>query len=316
MVKLLQFLDRDFASGEPPKAFKTFHLIFLFSFLVFAIVLSIILYKSRSEKVTRLVVGLSWMVLVVVEIFKQIYATGHIDKNGKVYWTYEGAAYAIPLVLCSMPLYFIPMYLISWNKKVRKVLLDFICVYNLYGGAFVMMIYPGDVFTKNIFISFHTMIFHGTMLFIGIFLLWTQRVKMSFRTILNTFIILCMLWIVAIVGNEFFYQLHKAKKINVLVDILNISHRRPNPFAATIAQIVPGVKDWMVTAFYPLFTLMVCYTIFTVFWAAWLLIPNMIEKAWKKDRKIALQLASKKRREKLIAENFYATPAELLNTNQ
>ena len=61
----------------------------------------------------------------------------------------------------------------------KTIILDFIGVYCLYGGAFVMILYPGDVFTSTIFISTHSMIFHGAMLIIGMFLVINNIIKFS-----------------------------------------------------------------------------------------------------------------------------------------
>lgn len=266
--KLFEFLSTQFKNGEP-KLWGSFHIISLVISLTIAIILIAALWKTTKKEIaTFWILFAFWIILFTIECLKQFYAGSKIDGSGNWYWKYD-TRWSVPFVLCSMPLYFIPLYLVTYKTKMFKtIILDFIGVYCLYGGVFVMILYPGDVFTSTIFISTHSMIFHGAMLIIGMFLVINNIIKFSWKTVGFAFLIFMILWAITGIGNEIIWQLHKAGKIDFMPNLLNISHRLQNPFGDAIKNITNGkvkFSDLTIYLAYPLWTFIVSNIIYGFF---------------------------------------------------
>lgn len=109
-----------------PKPFGKFHLLVLLVIFSLTIIFTVILIKSKHKNIwvfSILLIG--WILLVILEILKQIYTGLHLKPDKKNwYWDYN-ASHNLPVFLCSMPLYFIPLYLIIRNKQVKQIILIF-----------------------------------------------------------------------------------------------------------------------------------------------------------------------------------------------
>ena len=71
----------------------------------------------------------------------------------------------------------------------------------MFAGLCVM-VYPGDVFISTIGINIQTMICHGSMITVGIYLLATGYVKLQHKTILKALCVFASAATVAIILNE------------------------------------------------------------------------------------------------------------------
>lgn len=306
--KLFELLSTQFKNGEP-KLWGSFHIISLVISLTIAIILIAALWKTTKKEIaTFWILFAFWIILFTIECLKQFYAGSKIDGSGNWYWKYD-TRWSVPFVLCSMPLYFIPLYLVTYKTKMFKtIILDFIGVYCLYGGAFVMILYPGDVFTSTIFISTHSMIFHGAMLIIGMFLVINNIIKFSWKTVGFAFLIFMILWAITGIGNEIIWQLHKAGKIDFMPNLLNISHRLQNPFGDAIKNITNGkvkFSDLTIYLAYPLWTFIVSNIIYGFFgfvgWSA-----RKIEASAKLHYETKLQNKAMLRRKNVAKESINA----------
>ncbi len=68
--------------------------------------------------------------------------------------------------------------------KLHDALCSYLATFSLFAGLCVMF-YPGDVFIDTIGINVQTMICHGSMVAIGIYLLSTGYVKLAHKTVLK-----------------------------------------------------------------------------------------------------------------------------------
>ena len=171
-----------------------------------------------------------------------------------------------------------------------------------------MILYPGDVFTSTIFISTHSMIFHGAMLIIGMFLVINNIIKFSWKTVGFAFLIFMILWAITGIGNEIIWQLHKAGKIDFMPNLLNISHRLQNPFGDAIKNITNGkvkFSDLTIYLAYPLWTFIVSNIIYGFFgfvgWSA-----RKIEASAKLHYETKLQNKAMLRRKNVAKESINA----------
>ncbi|AZZ65772.1 hypothetical protein DMC14_003210 [Metamycoplasma phocicerebrale] len=275
---------------EEPNFYGWFHLTYLIIFLKISIFLVSIIKKPNSLQ-TKLVFLVLYIPLFFIELLKQIYATG--SNFGE----YKNNTWAFPMVLCSMPLYLIPIYLAipSKHKIISNTFLSYLSIMNLWSGCFVMF-YPGDVFTKNVFISNHTMIYHGILLVLGIWTVLSQAIKYNWKNILSGYILFIIIFILIIIGNEIIYQLDINNKTDFEPNLFNMSHRYGSPLISNI-PVFKKLKPWIPTLVYPFFTILGSFIIYTIFWGFSIAIlkiqKQIIDKKLVKENKNSIKKLAK-----------------------
>ncbi|UUD35045.1 hypothetical protein NPA07_04540 [Mycoplasmopsis caviae] len=128
-------------------------------------------------------------------------------------------------------MYFVPLYLlIKKSGKIKDLVSDFTALISIYGGTFITIFSPDDVFVANIFRSIHSMIYHGCMLLIGMILIVNNFTRFKNGAfIANSYLMYVIVWSVAIIGNEIMYQVFKNNKelwLSYLPNFLSMSHRQ------------------------------------------------------------------------------------------
>jgi hypothetical protein len=88
--------------------------------------------------------------------------------------------------------------------KVHQCLMSYLATYAVFAGAAVML-YPADVFIETIGINIQTMVCHGSMVCVGIALLYSGYVKVEFKTILKALPVFATMVALAAVMNEIAY---------------------------------------------------------------------------------------------------------------
>lgn len=144
-----------------------------------ATVLLCLLYKRGKIKNPRNVVFYTALIVIALEIYKQIQYSFSYD--GSVIFDYQW--YAFPWQFCSMPMY-VGLLAGLTRGKLQSFLYSFLATFAVFAGACVM-VYPGDVFTSSVWINIQSMICHGSMIVIGVFLYYTGAVKAEHKTILK-----------------------------------------------------------------------------------------------------------------------------------
>lgn len=171
---ILEFLNTQW---EAPQAYGVFHLICFALVFVTAFVLCF-LWKKGIIRNTDRVVLITAIVVGVLEIYKQInYTFGDGSSDPYYQW------YAFPWQFCSTPLY-VGILAGLTKGKVQKCFNSYLATYALFAGLGVMF-YPVTVFTPTVGICIQTMVCHGSMIAIGIFLFYTGSVKAHYTTLLQ-----------------------------------------------------------------------------------------------------------------------------------
>ncbi len=158
---VLYFLS---AQMERPYGYGTFHLICLVTVAAVTAALCLI-FRKASAKTERVLLMSVWGLLITLEIYKQLVFAVHFEDT--VYWKYRWDSF--PFQFCSSPHYLLPLAALPKNERFRDVVRVFFASFSLFAGLAVMF-YPDDVFSTYIGISFQTMIHHGAMVAIGVFL--------------------------------------------------------------------------------------------------------------------------------------------------
>ena len=194
---VLAFLD---SSMETPLSFGLFHLVWLA--LTFLALIPLLRFpKQQSDTHIRRVVLFTALTVIVLEIYKQInYSFSY--ENGIVF---DYQWYAFPFQFCSTPMYIGLLAGLTKKGKVHESLCAYLATYAMFAGLAVM-IYPNDVFVETIGINIQTMICHGSMITIAIYLFATGHVKLQHKTILKAMPVFAVTVGMAAIMNEIAYQ--------------------------------------------------------------------------------------------------------------
>ena len=265
--KLLEILDTDMTT---PAMYGWFHLLF-FALSVAAGVL-LCKFKKPSDKFVNGLILFTAISSIVLEVYKQVNFTFSYDGQTI---TADYQWYAFPFQFCSTPMYVGLLAGILRKGKIRDALCTYLATYALFGGL-VVMIYPAQVFISTIGINIQTMICHGSMLTVGIYLLGSQYIKLEHKTVLKAIPVFIGLVALATVMNEIAYVtgLLESETFNMFFISRHCEGTLP------VYSIVQGIVP------YP-WCMIIYVLIFTLAAYVMLLIPMAVKKLIKKKSPIA-----------------------------
>ena len=197
LQSVLAFLN---TSMEQPQPYGWFHILFfLLSFL--ALIPLLCFPKKPSDDHIRRVVWVTAAIVTVLEIYKQINFSFSYE-NG-ISFDYQW--YAFPFQFCSTPMYIGLLAGIFKKGKVHESLCAYLATYALFAGVSVM-VYPTTVFVPTIGINIQTMICHGSMITIGIYLFASGYVPLKHKTVLKAMPVFAIMVMMAAIMNEIAHQ--------------------------------------------------------------------------------------------------------------
>jgi hypothetical protein len=238
MQEFIRIIQLDF--GEAPEPFGMFHLISLLLIAVAITVICLFLRVNkkggRSEKVYKILFLTIAGITFLLEVYKQIVIT--FPPDSEVYYRWH----QFPWMLCSMPIYLMPIAALTKNEKIRKVLNFFIATYCLFGGL-ITLSQPALVLDSRLGISFQSMFVHGTWVCIGIYLYVSGRVKLDFKTYLWATCLFISIFAVGQILNEIQYYAGLWEANKEILKTFGISyHIVPDlPFLPDIQRSVGGL---------------------------------------------------------------------------
>ncbi|MBR5279085.1 MAG: YwaF family protein [Clostridia bacterium] len=194
MAKFIEFLD---LSMPKPGLYGWYHIMWL-AIVAISIVLLCKFFKEGTEKQVNTIIHTVAIAVFILEIYKQVNFTFTVE-NGIISADYSW--YAFPFQFCDMPMYVGLLTIFFRKGKVHDALCAFLGTYAIFAGICVML-YPGDVFIETIGINIQTMICHGGMLVVGVYLLYTQYVKNSYKTLLKALPVFVCGIVIATILNE------------------------------------------------------------------------------------------------------------------
>lgn len=197
-IKILQFLD---ASMETPLPYGWFHLLWLGLTALATVFLCVRGKKHSPKQIRNVVLGVA-ILCIVLEVYKQINYTFQLKDNGV---TVDFQWYAFPWQFCSIPMYVGLLAGLIRKGKVHTALCAFLATYAIFAGICVM-VYPVQVFIRTIGINIQTMVWHGSMIVIGVYLLYTGYVKITHKTILKALPVFLVAVLIAMALNEAAYR--------------------------------------------------------------------------------------------------------------
>ena len=190
--KVLEIMDADMTT---PTMYGWFHILFFALSIAVAILLCFLYKKGYITNVRRVVLVVA-ITVIVIEIYKQInYSFSYSDG---IAFDYQW--YIFPWQFCSTPMY-IGLLAGLTKGKFHDYMCCFLSTFAVFAGAAVMF-YPGDVFIGTIGINIQTMICHGSMITVGIFLFYTNHVKAEWKTLFKAIPVFAGCVTVAVILNE------------------------------------------------------------------------------------------------------------------
>lgn len=182
---------------ETPTNYGWFHIMFIAIVIAVTAILCA-KFKDCSDKTFRRIALIGWLVMVILEIYKQaIYTTDY--ENGIAVYDYQW--YAFPYQFCSTPLYVLPFIAFMKESKARDFFTSYISTFAFFGGL-VVFIYPNDVFVKTIGINVQSLIHHGLQIVFGIYFAVYNRRKLGFNYFLKSLPVFFVLLAIAVLLNE------------------------------------------------------------------------------------------------------------------
>lgn len=191
MDTIIRFLTWTQITVASPEPYGWFHLAF-FVFGMAAVLLLVHFLKRGGQKQHKIVFLSVSLFLIAMEIYKQLFFSFVMYDHYP--W------YIFPLQLCSTPMYlaFVVAFLKPSNLKTG--LLGYMALYGLLGGLSVML-YPGDVFVTNLTISVQSMLWHLSLVFIGLYILATNQFGTKPKDFLKAFVtFVCMVTFVLLLN--------------------------------------------------------------------------------------------------------------------
>ena len=206
--------------------------------MILVVMATIILCKARKQPDERFVRKLLFIVSVIVgvlEIYKQINYTFSYDGQ-TIVADYQW--YAFPFQFCSTPLYVGLLASMVRKGRVHNALCAYLVTFSVFAGLCVML-YPAQVFISTIGINVQTMICHGCMIVVGVYLLYTGYVKAEHRTIVKAIPVFAAAVLLAMIMNEIAYRTGLLERETFNMFFISPYCEPSLPVYSLVQQVVP-----------------------------------------------------------------------------
>ena len=223
-----------------PTNYGWYHLMWIGIMIVACVLSSLFLAKKHDKTIDDKFIFSIGSMLIIIEIYKQVFLT---LEAGHYQW------YQFPFQFCSVPMYVAFISPLIKNEKLKNAMYLFLSSFGLLAGIAVMA-YPDTVFhTSYITILVHTMIWHSSMVVMGVYLLVSRRFGKNIKELIPAIVIFIIIVLVAVVANVVAYETYfKFPEKNIYDEsfyLLYISPYYSNPF--------PILNDIKEVAPYPVF---------------------------------------------------------------
>lgn len=215
LIKFLELLD---SQMNTPNSYGWFHFLFI-GIIIVVTTLLCIFYKDCNKRTFKLISLTAWIIIVVLEVYKQFVFSYDIDGNN-ITWDYEW--YSFPFQFCSTPIYILPFIIFLKNEKFKDVFIGYMATFSLFAGT-VVFIYPNDVFIGTIGINIQTMIHHGLQIILGIFYIVHNRNKFNLMYYVKSIPVFVSVIMIAMIANIAVYHIFKNLGIDDTFNMFYIS---------------------------------------------------------------------------------------------
>ena len=182
---------------ETPKAYGPFHLIFTIVGFSLSIFLAY-LFRNSNDKQNKTILLSAGIFLILTEIYKQLFYVFCINSD-------EYSWGIFPFHLCSVPMYLCIIVPFLKNKKMQNGIYSFMMIYNLLGG-FMAFVEPSGILHSYVTLTLHASLWHMTLVFIGLYLIASNRGGRTIKDYWASTIIFLILCVIAFLINLIFWD--------------------------------------------------------------------------------------------------------------
>ena len=196
---------------EEPSAFGGLHLLCLL-LVITASVLACVFFRDASDKTFRLIIGVSFAIMLAFEIWKQIAVSTDV-VDGVITFSYRW--FVFPFQLCSTPLYVLPFLAFLPDSELRDVFAAYTMTFAFVGGIAVFL-FPKTVFTTYTALNAQTMVHHGLQITTAAYTASYYRKRLNLRFFLGGACVFTIFFVIANLLNTLGYDYLVAKVKNHL----------------------------------------------------------------------------------------------------
>ncbi len=184
---LEQFIHWTAWEMEKPRAFGPFHLTWAVVGIIVCVLGAWKLRKLGPKGNKILLIGIG-LLLVVCEIYKQLFYYYHIGGGNYQWWIF-------PFQMCSVPMYLCIIAPLLKKGKLQSGMYHFMMIYNLLGGISAL-IEPSGLVHGYWTLTIHAFLWHTILVFVGLYLGFSRNTtagKSDYFLATGTLISLCIL---------------------------------------------------------------------------------------------------------------------------
>lgn len=238
--------------------FSGFHIAWLVIMVISSILMGVLgnVHSKGGNKllfsrfsVVDVTVFQAGVLLFFIEVFKQLIYANLIGGFDNYAW------YLIPVQFCSIPIYLFLITPFIRNECWKRAFYSFTAIFALVGGLTTMIVASG-VFISVVSISVHTMIWHGTMVVMSIYIIAAKKIGSSFKDFTKAIAILASFVIVVQIVNIVLQLIFPGVSTKVGVDIFYIS-----PWNGTSLPVFGMIKTNLINTGMPRFLASTIHTL-------------------------------------------------------
>ncbi len=187
---ITDILSRTAWQMDTPQLFGRFHLAASLLAAAAAVLAAVLLSRrAASEKRVRTVLVLTGWILVVLEIYKQLFLYFVVNDGAYDFWFF-------PFQLCSVPMY-LCMILPLINDDSRVTLMNFMGGYTFVSSV-AALAYPEDMLRPYIALTVHGFVWHGLLLFISLLIFFSGSTDAGAKALRGTAVLFVILSAIAL----------------------------------------------------------------------------------------------------------------------
>lgn len=215
---------------ETPTAYGPFHIAFMILGFSFSFLAARHLRNLSDSASKRLLLG-TGIFLMLTEVYKQLLYALVISPDA-----YDWGVF--PFHLCSIPMYLCVIGPLLRPGPVQKSIYSFMMLYNLLGGG-IAFAEPSGLLHPYATLTAHAMIWHMTLVFIGLYLMFSGRGGFEIRDYKNATGIFLLLCCVAFAINLAFWKVSNGQ--------LNMFFVGPKASSLIVFKQIAEVFGWYVS---------------------------------------------------------------------
>ena len=212
--------------------YSWYHIMWLIIMVTVSLILCLSFARRHDKKIDNRIIFGFGIFLIIIEIYKQIFIT---LINDSYQWS------IFPFQFCSVPMYIAFLSGIIKKQKIKDAMYKFLSFFGLIAGLSVML-YPSSCFTTHyLSMLIHTMLWHSSMVIMGLYLIVSKEYCTNIRNILNELlpglVIFILILITAITINVIGYNVY-FKNTDQVLFLMYISpyYYSPLPILSVIKE--------------------------------------------------------------------------------